>query len=221
MNTPQMPIDIWSDFTCPFCYIGKVNIEKAIHQMYEKEHISVNWHSFQLNPQAKPLEREDLFQFYLRTEGRSLEANIQEQQNAISLAKGTGINFKFEIAKPANTLLAHRLLQLSKKYQKADEVGSLLYAAHFSLGKNIQDSKIIIEIGTQAQLPVEALENLVHTKAFEVQVEQDRQQGIKLGVQSVPCYVFDNKYGIIGAQSVDTFSEQLEKAYIEWENINF
>lgn len=220
MSHPKMKIEIWSDVICPFCYIGKRNFEQALEEFSESHYIEVEWKSFQLDPKAKPAAGVDVYTYLAETKGKSLEWSYQAHQQIAEMAAQSGLEYRFDIAHPANTFLAHRLIQLAKTKGKGIEAEEALFSAYFTEGKNIQDDATIIEIGTDLEISSDELQLLVDTDIYSEEVNRDIYEAKQLGINSVPFFVLDNKYGVSGAQPVKTFAAYIEKAFTEWENVN-
>ncbi len=142
-----MKVEIWSDIMCPFCYIGKKNFEKALLELSFKNHIEVEWKSFQLDPTLDPSETITTNEYFKSKKGASAEQAMQMTSQVTSMGKSSGINFNFETALITNTYKAHQLLHLGKKYDKSNEMEERLFKAHFIEGKNIGDFIVLTEIG--------------------------------------------------------------------------
>ena len=109
-----MKIEIWSDVMCPFCYIGKRHLEKALEDFPEKDQIEIVWKSFQLNPDMPESSEENVYQYLAESKGISYEQSVQMHERVEQMAKNAGLDYHFEIAKVANSFKAHRVLQLAK-----------------------------------------------------------------------------------------------------------
>lgn len=215
-----MKIEIWSDIACPFCYIGKRNFEDALEQFSENEFIDVEWKSFQLDPNAAPKTGVDAYTYLAELKGKSLEWSVQAHQQITEMAAQAGLEYRFDIAKPANTLQAHRLIQLAKSQGLGNEAEEALFSAHFTEGRDLNQLSTIIEIGTDIGLSNEDLELLTDGNAFTDEVKRDIFEARQLGINSVPFFVLDNKYGVSGAQPAGVLAQYIEKAFTGWENVN-
>lgn len=220
MSTSKMKIEVWSDIVCPFCYIGKRNLETALEEFSESHDIEVIWKSFQLDPNAQPPEGVNSYQYLAQIKGKSLDWSIEAHQQITEMAAQVGLEYRFDLAKPANTFLAHRLIQLAKSLGKGEEAEEALFKAHFTDGKNIQDHRTIIEIGADLNIDAQEVQNLVDSDAYSDEVKRDIFEAKQLGISSVPFFVLDNKYGVAGAQPAHVLLSYIDKCYIEWENMN-
>ena len=206
-----MTIEIWSDIACPFCYIGKRQLESALAVYPDKDKVTIIWKSFQLDPTLVSDPSINLLASLMDKKGWSKEQAEQAMGHVIRMAKDFHLKYDFEKVVVANTLDAHRLLHFAKKEGKQSEVKELLMQAYFMQGKNIADKPTLIEIGKQAGLPDIQLDIALYTDQYREEVIYDIQKARKLGINGVPFFVFDQKYGLSGAQGVDAILEVMEK----------
>lgn len=207
----MITVDIWSDVRCPFCYIGKRNFENALDRFKNKEQVQVTWHSFELDPSLETQPDMSIVDYFVQTKGVSAEQARQMLNRAKEMAEGVGLTMDNEKAILANSFKAHQLLQLAKNKGVADETKEALFRAHFAEGRNIDDVNILIEIGKEAGLQEEDSRKALSSDQFADAVKQDQIQAQQIGVQGVPFFVFNNKYGVSGAQPTDTFLDVLQK----------
>ena len=206
-----MTIEIWSDIACPFCYIGKRQLESALASYPDKDKLTITWKSFQLDPGLVSNPSVNLLASLMDKKGWSREQAEQAMGHVIRMAKDFDLKFDFEKVVVANTFDAHRLLHFAKKEGKQSEVKELLMQAFFMQGKNIADKPALIEIGKQAGLPDIQLDIMLYTDQYREEVIYDIQKARKLGINGVPFFVFNQKYGISGAQGVDAILEVMAK----------
>ncbi len=217
-----MKIEIWSDVACPFCYIGKRKFEQALASFDHREEIEIVWKSYQLDPTPQDQLPKDLdvYQYLADRKGWSYKESKKMHANVAQMAKNVGLEYDFDRAKLSNTFDAARLLHLAKQYDKQGEAKEKLLAAHFTLGLDVADSAVLIQIGEEIGIPGDALINMLKGDDFKLDVTYDIQEAHNLGVTGVPFFVFDRKYGVSGAQEPNTFLQTLEKAYAEWKKEN-
>lgn len=207
----KISIDIWSDIVCPFCYIGKRNFENALEDAGLKEKVEVTWHSFELSPEAETNPEGNVYEDLAARKGWTVENTKQMHKQVTQRAKEAGLDYNFDIAVPANSKNAHRLLHLAKKHNVQNEVKESLFKAYFTEGKNIDDAQTLTEIGVKAGVAEEDIKKTLENKMFESEISSDIQQASTIGVQGVPFFVFNRKYGVSGAQPVQTFAEVFDK----------
>ena len=212
-----MKVDIWSDIMCPFCYIGKRKFEAALEQFPHKEKVEISWHSFQLDPTIEDNVSEDIYDYLAKRKGQTRDWAIRVTNQISSTASEVGLSFNMDKAVVANSFEAHRLIQLAKITGKDDGAEELLFRAYFIEGRNIADKDVLRQIGLQIGLNAEEVEQLFSSNNFAQEVQYDIAVAQQLGINGVPFFVLDNKYGVSGAQSPDVFTEALQQAWTEYE----
>lgn len=210
-----MKIDIWSDIMCPFCYIGKRKLESALEQFEHKGEVEIVWHSFQLDPEMKPKAGEDLYGYLAKRKGQNRDWAVRMHKQVEQMAKVEGLNYNFDKAVVANSFNAHRLIQLAKKHGLGDAAEEALFKAYFTDGKDINDNNTLLQLGMDIGLSAVETGELLNSDAYAADVHADVAKAQLLGVNGVPFFVIDDKYGISGAQPKELFGEALEKAWAE------
>ncbi|MDO8967791.1 MAG: DsbA family oxidoreductase [Algoriphagus sp.] len=215
-----MKIEIWSDVVCPFCYIGKRKLEKAIEKLSFKDKVEVEWKSFQLNPDQKTNPSINTLEHLSESKGWSMKQTLEITSNVVNMAAAQGLVFDFEKAVVANTRNAHRLIHLAKESGKGDAMKERLLSAYFSEGKNVDDFATLISLGKEVGLKEENIKAMLETDQFDEAVDQDIYESRQIGVKGVPFFVLDGKFGISGAQPDEVFDQTLEKAWAEFAKSN-
>lgn len=200
-------IDIYSDVICPWCYVGKRRLERALQQVGDGVNVKVSWRPFQLNP-TMPQQGMDRM-VYLEAKFGSLAVFDEMEQRLLEAGREEQIPFAFQkIARTPNTFLAHRLIWYAGVQDHQDAVVEQLFKGYFEEGLDIGSSSVLIELaertGLNAASYLENAEGLVEVKTEEA-------EGHKLGIRAVPYFVLDKSYGISGAQPVDVFIATIEK----------
>ena len=211
-----MKIEIWSDIACPFCYIGKRKIENAIQRLPQAEEIVVEWKSFQLNPSLQTDPNQNTLSYLAETKGWTMEQTVQMTAKVTAMGKEEGLNFNFQKTAVANTKRSHRLLHLAKGYNCQNELKEQLFKVYFEEGKNIDDLETLLHCAEQAGIPRAEAKSVLDLHAFEEEIDQDVYESRLIGVQGVPFFVFDRKYGISGAQPDEVFDQTLQQALQEF-----
>lgn len=211
-----MKVEIWSDVMCPFCYVGKKHFENALAQLPFKDKIEVEWKSFQLDP-TLPVEgaSESTLDYLVKRKGMPKEQIEGMMHHLDQSGAAVGIEFRQDIAIPVNTFRAHRLIHLAQSHGKGNEMEEALFFAHFTAGKNVGDLEVLTELATSIGLNKEEVVALLQSDEQTQEVKNDIEEAQALGISGVPFFVVDRKYGISGAQSIDTFAEALTQAYEE------
>ena len=210
-----MKVDIWSDIRCPFCYIGKHKFEAALQQFENKEDVEIIWHSFELDPNIETRTDINTVDYFVETKGISKEQAEQMLAGTKQMGLEIGLNLNLENSVVANSFKAHKIIQLAKTKELGNEIEEAFFQAHFAEQKNIDDEEVLVQVATTAGLKESEIINAISSDAFAEKVKQDQIQAQKIGVRGVPFFVFNDKYGVSGAQPTDTFLEVLEKVQHE------
>lgn len=214
-----MKIEIWSDFVCPFCYIGKRYFEIALEQFEHKEDVDVAFRSFQLDPYAKKNTGMDIHQVLSSKHGipytKAKELNNQLKQKA----KMVGLDYQFDTMIPTNSYDAHRLSYYAKEKGKMQEFNELIMKAHFTDSLDIGDHATLVRLASMIGLEVNEVSNVLENDKYSENIAADRAEGSKIGIQGVPFFIVNNKYTISGAQPSEVFLEILQKAWTEDDRI--
>ncbi len=199
-----LAIEVASDVVCPWCYIGKRRLEKAVSLLKDEFQVEVRWLPFQLNPDmpVDGMPRAD----YRKAKFGSLERSKQMDARVMAEGKGEGIDFAFDrMERQPNTTQAHRLIALAENQDAAVEA---LFRAHFEQGRNIGDPKVLAEIA--AQCGVKGWPQEAEKQASEVSKLEEEVRG--LGISGVPTFIFERRHGISGAYPPEQLAEAMRQA---------
>ena len=211
-----MKINIWSDVRCPFCFVGKKKFEKALEKFPHSEKLEITWHSFQLDPQLITQPDVNPYEYFAKAKGITIERAKAMHEGAAMAGKEAGIDFNFDDSKVANSYKAHLLIQLSKTKNLANEMEEALFEAQFLDGKNIDDEETLIQLSKSVGITEDEAKNALQSDELGYLVKQDMQLAAQLGINAVPFFVINDKYGISGAQQPELFLEALEKTWEEF-----
>jgi predicted DsbA family dithiol-disulfide isomerase len=215
----KVRVDIWSDIACPFCYIGKRRFESALSQFEQRDLVELHWRSFQLDPDLKAAEGQTMLQ-HLAEKKLWSPAHATEMMGYVSkMAAGSGLTYNLEKSIVANSFDAHRLIQLAKKHQKANDIEELLFAAYFSESRNIADHTVLLDIAQRAGLDNAEVKKMLASDEFTKDVHADMAEARTLGISGVPFFLFNNSYAISGAQETSIFLGALEKILLSSKQI--
>lgn len=205
-----MKITIWSDFICPFCYIGTTHLEKALEDFESAEEVEIEYKSFQLEPGAT-YEADKTYREAMAERKGASTAQIEQMITQISdMASNTGLDFNFDEMKLTDTFPAHRVFQYAKEQGKGYDFFEKLYEAFFLNGELISDADVLKRVSRELDLDGEGVAEIIadEDKNYD-QVVADINEASQLGAQGVPFFVFNEKYGVSGAQPVEIFSQIL------------
>ena len=207
-----MKIEVWSDYVCPFCYIGKRQLEKAIKNSGYEGQIDVEFKSFLLDP-TTPIDTEESIYTSLARKYNMSEQEVENMtKNVASRAKEVGLDYNFDDMKTANTTAAHRLAKLAAEQGKAEIYNERLMKAYFLEGEAIGRHDVLKRLAKEVELNMEAVQHVLESNEYEEAIEQDIYEAQQIGVRGVPFFVFNNKYGVSGAQPQGLFEQTIEQA---------
>jgi len=209
-----MKIEIWSDIVCPFCYIGKRRFENALANFDQKDQIEVIYRSFQLNPDIKTDTDKSVIQYLSESKSVSLEKAREMTEYVTQQATIEGLDYQMDRAVVANTFRSHRLLQLALAQGLQLETKERLLKAYFIEGENIDDIPTLIKLSNEIGLTNVA--ETLRSDNYSDEVKRDLLESKQIGIQGVPFFVFNRKYGISGAQESKVFAEAIEQSFKEW-----
>jgi predicted DsbA family dithiol-disulfide isomerase len=209
-----MRIDVWSDIVCPWCYIGKRRLERALAGFEARPDVQVVHRSFQLNP-AAPRDHTTRRGEGLKAKyGLSqLELQVMEAR-LLKVARDEGLDFHLDEQVSGNTLDAHRVVQMARERGPQDAVVERLFRAYFVEGRSIFDVESLATLAAEAGLDPGEMRTRLASDAYADAVAADQQEGAARGVRGVPFFVIDGRYAISGAQPVEVFRQALEQALI-------
>ncbi|MED3662244.1 DsbA family oxidoreductase [Ureibacillus sp. FSL K6-8385] len=206
-----MKVEIWSDFVCPFCYIGKRQLEKAIDDLGYTGQIEVEFKSFILDPTTEDGQDESIYEHLSKKYGMPMDEVKKMTFGVVQRAKEVGLAYDFDQLKTANTLKAHRLAKWAYSKGKGAEFSERVFHAYFMEGKPIGKQDVLIRLAEEAGLDGKEAEEVLNNGQFSKEVEKDIRQAQIYGIRGVPFFVFENKYGISGAQPQEVFEQTIKK----------
>ena len=208
MNRSQLKIDIVSDVVCPWCAIGYKKLSEAMTQLDDEISFDVNWKPYELHPEI-PKEGFNKKEYYKIKFGESSSSN--EKFNFISEeGKKVGLKFNFKKSKNLpNTFLAHRLLWLCRSKDMQDVIAEALFYAYFTDGRDVGNEDELIEISSENGLNKQEIRDFFQSNIGHEEVLREENRAREMKIFSVPTYIFNKKYLLVGGQESDTF-----KAYI-------
>ncbi|MBC8792396.1 MAG: hypothetical protein C6Y20_12380 [Tagaea sp. CACIAM 22H2] len=208
-------IDIVSDVVCPWCFVGKRRLERALAAEAPGE-IVVGWRPYQLNPDLPPdgMDRRE----YMRAKfGEERIAEIHKRLTAIGLEEG--IPFDFDAIKRApNTLKAHRLIKYAEAKGLQDQLVEALFTGYFMRGQDVGDTATLAGIAGALGMDTADVAAYLDGTDDEAETLEAIDFARQIGVQGVPCFIVERKYAISGAQSPEAFAQVFARVRAEREN---
>lgn len=196
-------IDLFSDVVCPWCFIGKRRLERAIKSR-KTQPISIHWRAFQLNPHMPPEGM--LRQHYVKAKFGGPERANQIYSNIRSAGESEGLDFAFEkITRTPNTLAAHRLISWATAHDKGSTLVEALFQAYFFEGRDLGSIDILAEVAMENGLDRDAAKAFLHSQNGFMEVAAETRYAYENGVTGVPCFIFNKRYSVAGAQEPEAF----------------
>lgn len=209
----SMKVDIWSDIVCPFCYIGDAQFKKALSSFAHEKNVEVVYHSFQLMPDAPSEPTSSATEYLAAKKSMPIEVLQQMQQQVSEAGANEGLVMNMESTMIVNTFNAHRFIHFATTKGKQHQAVEALHAAYFTKGVNVADTKELQAVAKQIGLSKDEVAEVLESTDYTDEVNADINQAKALGIQGVPFFVVNEKYGISGAQGVEVFNDVLQKAW--------
>lgn len=206
-----MKIEIFSDFTCPFCYIGKTKLANAIEKVALDEEPKMIFRKYEIHPEIEgsiDIPYKDYMLDMMGGNQRKLDEFLEE---LTAHAKEVGLDFNFDTMIGANTADAHRLGKWVASENLDQQYTDLLMKAHFTDGKDLSDRNFLYTVIEQIGLSKEIAKEVLEEDKFAYELEMDQYAAQQIGVESAPFFVFDNRFGIIGVEPEEVFTRTLKQ----------
>ena len=210
---PVGRIDVISDAICPWCYIGKRHLEKALEILAKDGlHFGFAWHPFQLNPEMAP-EGVDRQKYRIAKFG-SAERSRQMDERITETAAGVGLEFHLDrLTRTPNTVKAHRLIRFAGQKGVQNDVVEALFEAYFCNGADIGDPKILAEVGHKGGLDYEAVLAMLAGDENTKEVLAGDQMVRNAGIQGVPSFALQGHVLFSGAVPADEMAAAFSRAW--------
>lgn len=204
-------IDVVSDVVCPWCYLGQKRLDKAIAAVPDVD-ISVSWRPFQLDPTIPPegMDRKAYMKAKFGDEARLRDAHARLE----ALGKAEGIDYAFDaITVSPNTLDAHRVIRWAgaEGAETQNRLVRDLFKTYFERGENIGDRAVLVDVARRAGMEAAVVESLLAGDADSEAVANEAATASRMGVTGVPCFLFEGKYAVMGAQDVSTLTDAIRQ----------
>ena len=209
-NTPIL-IDVWSDVACPWCYIGKRNLESGIAG-FTAATVEVVYHSFELAPDTPVEFTGSEVEFLMSHRGVSAEQARAMIDRVVGIARIAGLEYDYEALQHTNTLRAHELLHFAKERGPQLEMNERLLSAYFVEGRHVGRVQDLADLAAEVGLDRDDVIRSLEAGEYSDYVRLDMVQARQYGINGVPFFVIDSRYGISGAQPSEVFVEVLCRA---------
>jgi predicted DsbA family dithiol-disulfide isomerase len=202
-------VDVWSDIACPWCYIGKRKFEAGVAAFGGE--VEVEYHSFELAPDTPVDFAGSEIDFLVKHKGLSAAQVKPMLDRVAGIAAEVGLDYDFDALQHTKTVKAHQLLHYAKQHGKQLEATERLLRAYFIEGRHVGRDEDLADLAAEVGLDREDVLRSLRSNEFLDDVRADQDQAVRFGIQGVPFYVVDGKYGVSGAQSPETFAQVLAK----------
>ncbi len=210
-----MTITIWSDFACPYCYIGETRLEKAIEELGMNNEVRIDYRAFELDPTAsKEVVSSTPERFAMKYRLSLPDAERQVEQIS-ELGRELGLDFRYATTKYSNTFDAHRLMKLAENRYDAKTVETLnrlLFDAYFTKNLVLAEHSVLVEVAKEAGMDEKEVKEVLSGNQFADDVRFDEREAGMRGVRGVPYMVFNDEFAVPGALTLDGMKSALERA---------
>jgi len=206
-----MTIDVYADIACPWCYVGRARLKQALAERPTLD-VSLRWRPFQLQPDMPPAGQDFRKVLEKKFGGWSRAQRMFERVQ--EMGAEVDLSFDFESIDVApNTADAHRLVLWAEEQsgeETADAAATALFQAYFTEGRNVSDPDVLVNCAGTVGLDTDAAQDLLDGDTYAEDVRESQTQAQRRGITGVPCYVFDDRHAVTGAQPTDVFVEALD-----------
>ena len=212
-----MKITYWSDYACPYCYIGEARLKKAIADIPELKDVEIEMKSFQLDPSAGEHATGDTQTRFAHKYGISMQEAGQTIEHISQMGIAEGLDFKYATTLFTNTMDAHRLTKLAQSKndpELSEKIIEALFSAYFTDNKELANKELLQEIGVDAGLDAEEIREVLSSDKYKDEVLLDEREAARYGIHAVPFFVV-GQYGISGAQSAEGLKATIMKVMEE------
>jgi predicted DsbA family dithiol-disulfide isomerase len=211
----SLTVDIWSDVVCGWCYIGKRRFEAALEQFEHRDDVEVLWHSFELDPDAPPVNELPMAERLASKYGTSREEAEQRLAGITEVAAGEGLAYRAADSRGGNSFDAHRLLHLAAEHGLGNRVAERLFSAAHCEAEATGERATLERLAVEAGLPEDEVRDVLDSDRYAREVRADEVAAQQIGVRGVPFFVLGRKYGLSGAQPTEVMLQALQQTWDE------
>lgn len=209
-----MKIKYWSDYACPYCYIGEMRLKKAIENLGLQNDVVFERHAYELDPTApKDVQSTTVVRFAKKYRLSESQAAAQIEQIS-QLGRELGIDFKYATTLYTNTFDAHRLTKLAISKNDpalADRIEHLLFDAYFTKNLKLADHEVLVSVAKEAGMDESEVRTMLDSDRFAKEVRKDEEDAYDENVRGVPYFVFNDKIKVPGAMSIENCEHALKR----------
>ena len=213
-----MKIEVWSDYACPFCYIGERRLAKALSEIEGGDKVKVEFKSFELDSTASREVVSSTVDRFAVKYGLSKEEAAERIEAISAMGRGEGIDFRYASTRYTNTFDALRLTKYAQEQGK-DEIIVKLFDAYFTQNLELSDHNVLKKIAAECGLDEKETVDVLANGNYAKEVRADEEEAMERGIHGVPYFLINGKYTASGAQPTEVLKEAIEKILAE-EKIN-
>lgn len=210
----MITLTIWSDFACPYCYIGEKRLEKAIEELGVKNDVQIDYRAYELNPEASKEVESTTPERFAKKYRLSLEGANEQIEQISTLGRELGIDFKYATTQYSNTRDAHRLMKLAEaKYDRetVERLNELLFKAYFVENLILADHSVLLSKALEAGMKEDEVKEVLESEMYNDEVRFDEREAMMRGIRGVPYIVFNGDFAVPGALTLDGFKSAIER----------
>jgi len=202
-------IEIYSDVVCPWCYLGKRRLERALGALPSGS-VRTTWRAYRLDPTI-PSEGIDRDTYLTRKFG-SVATIEPAHQRLVEMGRAEGIDYRFDLIKRSpSTLDAHRVVRWAAEAGRQEAVVERLFAAYFTQGRDVGDRTVLADIAREAGVDGDIGARLTAGEDLDT-VQEEIDTAYRIGITGVPCFVIDRRLGVMGAQPPEAILDAIRQA---------
>ena len=209
-----MTLTIWSDFACPYCYIGETRLQRAIEELGLKDDVQIDFRAFELDPTAPKEVTTTTPERFAMKYRLSIDDAKKQIEQISELGRELGIDFRYMTTQYSNTRDAHRLMKLAEaKYDRATvaRLNEALFAAYFTENLVLSDHKVLLDKAVGAGMNENEVREVLESDRYDDEVRFDEREAAMRGVHGVPYIVFGGSFAVPGAMTIDGFKAALQR----------
>lgn len=211
MSEKKITIDVVSDVVCPWCFLGRKRLENALAMLPDVE-AEIRWRPFQLDPTLPPQGKDR--QAYMREKFGNGSKIDDIHKQLTELGEENGIVFDFEaITRAPNTLNAHRLIHWAAQAapDTQNKLVGTLFSLYFEQGQDIGDHEVLVDAAASVGMDAAVVARLLESDADKATIREEIDTANRIGVRGVPCFIIDQKYAVMGAQTADALADAIRQ----------
>ncbi|MBR3330364.1 MAG: DsbA family oxidoreductase [Mogibacterium sp.] len=209
-----MIVKYWSDYACPFCYIGETSLKQAVSNLGMSDDVQFEMKAFELEPDGSKHYEGSTAERYSRKYGYTLEETQEKIENINARGKAIGLDMHYDKSRFTNTFDAHRITKLAQSKGNSEMVFTLqerLFEAYFSESLELANHAVLIKLASESGLSAQEVQEVLLTDRYAADVRRDEMEARANNIHGVPFFVINDKYAIPGALSVEQMESVLRK----------